>query len=208
MSKPKDTYKGPEIYRTLNQDNKNMKLCLVFANDQKSYKYTDRKACPVHDKDLKKVYLDWDAFESDTTWQMPQLEEEHKKLFGHPIPAKTNRTDATIVIWHKWISLAEDRLSVGQAAPGSRKNSIESRIYTRTFIDGKPASAQLKTPQAMACLKIFDESMDPEKHTITEKDLKAKVIERQAELKTRQDPWRIFQYYRPQLIQAKLITHN
>jgi hypothetical protein len=60
----------------------------------------------------------------------------------------------------------------------------------------------------MACLKIFEDSMDTEKHTISEKDLKDAVIKRAAELKTRQDPWRIFQYYRPQLIQAKLIRHS
>jgi hypothetical protein len=208
MAKPKDKYQGPEIYRNLNQDNRNAKLCIVLpeGTNPKMYKYASRKDCPLPDKDIKMHYVDWDAFEQDKNWQMPQLEEEHKKLFGHPIPPKLNRAEVSLIIWHKWCETAEDKTKV--AVTTGRKSTIESRIYTRVYEDGKPTQAQLKTPQAMACLKIFEESMDTEKHTISEKDLKDAVIKRAAELKTRQDPWRIFQYYRPQLIQAKLIRHS
>jgi hypothetical protein len=206
MSKP-TKYQGPEIYRDLNQDNKNLKLCLIFpeGSDPKWHKYLSRKDCTLTDKDIKMCYVDWDALEQDKQWQLPQLEEEHKKLFNAPIPNKLNRAEATVIIYHKWCALAIDHTK--DAKSSGKKSTLDSRVYTRVFVDGKATTANLKTPQAMACLKIFEESMN-DKHQITEAELKAKIIERAAELKTRQDPWRIFQYYRPQLIQAKLITHN
>lgn len=84
-----------------------------------------------------------------------------------------------------------------------RKSTLNGRIYTLLPDPG----TGIKTPQAQACYKIFKESVK-EDGTISENDLKAAVTARASELRTRQDPWRIFQYYRPTLISTKYLKHD
>jgi len=58
------------------------------------------------------------------------------------------------------------------------------------------------TPQAQACLRLF---LSEGTNEVSEARMKELVEERQADLNTRQDPWRIWQYYRPQLIELRWI---
>lgn len=205
---------GPEFYKGLDlENNKNLKLCLVWnKGDNKIFKFDSPSHISLVKDAILRKFDNWDDLETNKDWQMPQLEEEHKRLFGHPIPAKATRVEACVAIWQKWCSIAEDRTKTGNPvnASGNKKQSYDNRIYT--LLTGSKDMG-LKTPQAIACVKILEESMAKsevpgELGTITEKDLKAKIYERGAELRTRQDAWRIFQYYRPQLIQTKVLKHN
>jgi len=66
----------------------------------------------------------------------------------------------------------------------------------------------VKTPQAKTCLRIMADVVHPNDKgdlVCTEGELKKAITERQAELKTRQEPWRIFQYYRPRLVEQGLV---
>jgi hypothetical protein len=68
--------------------------------------------------------------------------------------------------------------------------------------------SSIHTPQAKVCYQILIDGVKAHPEGITETDLKALVNTRAAEIRTRQDPWRIFQYYRPTLIKAKLVRHD
>lgn len=213
------------IYGILNRESTNpdLKRALVFDKHGKVFKFETLSHNSIVADGIEKTYGNWEAFEAANT-PMPELDAIHKALFGHPVPKKATHIDATVAIYAKWASNAEDRTGATGTPKDpvtGRKSTIGTRIYTVLW-DGKTA-IPLKTPQAIACLKIISEEAKPADTTerdpegkdiivqrpqINETDLKAKVMERQAELKTQQHPWRIFQYYRPQLLAAHLIRHN
>jgi hypothetical protein len=119
--------------------------------------------------------------------------------------------DETAIGFMTWAHFVKNGIAIitGHDASGNkeRKSSLGTRVYTLLEDPG----TGLKTPQAQACMKIFKESViqdGDKKNTITEEELKRAVIARGQELKTRQDPWRIFQYYRPDLIKGKFIKHD
>jgi hypothetical protein len=62
----------------------------------------------------------------------------------------------------------------------------------------------IKTPQAKVCYDLFKRCIG-ERPMVLEKEMRAFVEAHAAELKTKQDPWRIFQYYRPTLIASNHI---
>ena len=61
--------------------------------------------------------------------------------------------------------------------------------------------------QASVCLCMLLQACE-DSGTCTEAKLREVVQARAQELKTKQDPWRIFQYYRPQLVKLGFIAHN
>ena len=134
----------------------------------------------------------------------------HSNLFNAEPPKGQSLLEASLYCWYELCHRAKNRLmNTAPTDPSTgRKSSITTRKY---FIGNEPdiTKTQIKTPQALACYKIFTEELSKTgTNHISEGDLKTKVIERAPELKTRQDPWRIFQYYRPQLISAKLIRYE
>jgi hypothetical protein len=130
----------------------------------------------------------------------------HEQLFKCEPPKKQNETITATSVWAYLIKEGSPHLE-GIKSDGTkeRKSSIAGRRYRKGTAD--PATTLIKTPQAQMCYKIFTDLLGNEA-TVTEEALKASVYARATELKTRQDAWRIFQYYRPTLIQAKLIAHD
>lgn len=145
------------------------------------------------------------------------IEEIHTIVFGGHIPKNVDQTTASLMIFAYLIKNAKPLIpqvttnSEGVQVKKERKSTIGSRVYTLGEVREK-IEEHVKTPQALACYKILLESLtDPKSEGtlyVTEEILKANVIARASELKTRQDPWRIFQYYRPQLLLAKIIKHD
>lgn len=80
------------------------------------------------------------------------------------------------------------------------------KILNRTYTI-KNLQDQKLPRQAKICICIMVDACG-DTQSCTEAQLRAKVAERAEELKTRQDPWRIFQYYRPMLVKAGVIAHN
>ena len=80
-------------------------------------------------------------------------------------------------------------------------------ISTSKYSLGTSKEITIKTPQARTCYEILVECLKG-KREITEAGLRAKVEEQGARLRTRQPAWRIFQYYRPELIKAGLVKRN
>jgi len=136
----------------------------------------------------------------------------HENFFKVSPDKKQDPTVTAQYVWAKMISLAVDRRSnqVPVSASG-RKSTIGLCQYRLT---GKGNVENLKTPQAKACLKLLKDCLakniipDTEDQFVTEEVLKQYVIDNAGELHTKQDPWRIFQYYRPNLISEGIITRN
>jgi hypothetical protein len=129
----------------------------------------------------------------------------HEQFFKCEPPKKQSKVTTATYIWAYLIKEAKPRLdNTKKDGTKERKSSIAGRLYLPGTEDH--TKILLKTPQARICLAIFHDLLKSlSKPSVTEAELKAEVYRRQADLKTRQDAWRIFQYYRPQLIQAKLI---
>ena len=124
----------------------------------------------------------------------------HIGVFSVPPPKDQQLIETSLMTWLKLASMAMDRTDEGAKEKKIAKSTILSRTYT--YIKDPAKAATLVTPQAKACLQIVAESVDPKTQTIDEASLKAAVEAKCATLKTRQDPWRIFQYYRTKLINS------
>lgn len=218
--------KIPVIYDGLDTTRAGTELCLVIDKHGGVFKF-DSPSLVTIVKDA--IYQMWPNFDKFDDWGQnnhAQVCTLHSQLFRTNAPKGSDPILMRVYVWKKLIEGAQDR-TTGAGNPVSktktgRVSTIGSRVYE--LILPLP-DHQIRTYQALACLKIITEEsrpfkvgehVDPISHSatdtlryrITEDDLRKKVIERAAELKTKQDPWRIFQYYRPQLIAAKLIRHD
>ena len=139
----------------------------------------------------------------------------HENLFKCTPDKSLNPVQIAQYVWAKIISIAVDRrtTNIPKTSTG-RKSTIGLCEYRLGANADQPNL--LKTPQANACLKLFKECIEGtgpdgsqlKDRFILEADLRQYIVDHAAELHTRQDPWRIFQYYRPQLISEKLITRK
>ena len=139
----------------------------------------------------------------------------HENLFKQNPPKGTSMVHAAQYTWAKIISICVDRRTTKvPVSANGRKSTIGLCEYRTGTAEG---DGQLKTPQAKACLKLFREVLASDAATVategtdrfvTEEVLRQYIIDHASELHTRQDPWRIFQYYRPALITEKLITRK
>ena len=131
----------------------------------------------------------------------------HEEFFKCEPPKKQNKMTTATYVWAYMIGKAEPHLAGTDPETGekTRVSSLAGRKYMKGSEFGKPN--ELKTYQALQCLALFTELI-ANNPSVTEEQLKAHVIKEQARLKTRQDPWRIFQYYRPKLISLHLLRYE
>lgn len=99
-----------------------------------------------------------------------------------------------------WLELCKraDLVVKTAAQHAERKSNLNNRMY---IIDRKKQGtsvADLPT-QAITCLQLM---WAHDSDQISEGELKALIVANAAKLNTRQDPWRIFQYYRSKLNSA------
>lgn len=79
-----------------------------------------------------------------------------------------------------------------------------TRYYSRGLLGKFPENL---TPQAETCYKILMDLLKS-KHSVSEEELGEGLKVRVAELKTRQDPLRIFSYYKNLLITSLLMIQD
>jgi len=150
---------------------------------------------------LKQSWESWDDFDEHTTDQ--QATDLHLEIFKVPRPQKCSKVYCTVAIWKYWFLVGKSHIVAKQKTEAKAKAA--SKTLSRAYVY-LAKQVELGTPQARACLKIIEDSCKDGQ--VTESVLKDAIIKRAAELKTRQDPWRIFQYYRPSLIAAGYIRHD
>lgn len=140
------------------------------------------------------------------------ISELHKKYFGVVPPKDQNPVTSASWVWAYMIKHATPHLANTDPVTGEkeRKSSNAKRGYRLT--DKKLDVGEIKTFQAIQCYKILYDliaTCDPQDPAIVSEELLKNTVERRAaELKTKQDPWRIFQYYRPKLVSLGYIKHD
>jgi hypothetical protein len=159
------------------------------------------------------IFKQWAGFSAFCEESKNTISCYHSNLFNAEPPKDQDHIITAVYVWNKILSVATADLTTQVPVTASgRKSTIGNCQYRAGSETG---DGQLKTPQARACLKLFREILNSDKATvegedryITEADLRQYIIDHAAELHTKQDPWRIFQYYRPNLISEKLITRK
>lgn len=219
MSKQAKTKKNaPDIYMGLVSDTKNLRRCLI-EDVNGVYSLFDNgntlEGLQSYEALIKPTIAKrWDNFDLfvDTVNEQTLLC-YHENIFNAPVPKKQDRITTQLMVWHKLCSLVKNKAFANES--GTPKDPVTQRkstILACTYSPGEitEGTADIKTYQSLKCLELFRDCLasNPGSTEITEGTLKQYVIDHADVLKTRQDPWRIFQYYRPQLIAAKLIRRK
>jgi hypothetical protein len=155
-------------------------------------------------------YKSFDALYEETADDLNDLAYLYKTLFGHEPPNGAKKATLTKAIWGKYWYMAEDRsgvysLSGSKKTPTGereRKRSMDGRRYR--VLDGQTSSVHLQDQALVVHRELLKFQRLADKETISEAEVRS-VMETAAKekiLKTKQDPFRIFQYYRGALIKA------
>jgi hypothetical protein len=202
----------PEVYQGLKQETSWLKNCIVEDVHGGYYMFSKPEDNHIIKTAVNKIWPNFEAFEKENKQTLLTY---HANLFKKEPPKDQSLTETALWTWWKIISLAVDRTERTPVTSSGRVSNLLGRKY---FLGESKDDSSIKTPQAKACLTLFKAGLaakgtdagEPGKviRHITEEALKTYVIENAATLKTRQDPWRIFQYYRPNLLNAKLIRHD
>lgn len=197
--------------QTLSAEQKlNYKRALVQAQDGLFYLFADASKT-VAIINPAKVYDNFDAFLKEDDQRVVSLyatafEEEPSKAL------LKDMVELRVMVWMRLCQTALNRLD---AAKPDRAAKLADRSYEVISLE-VPETEKLP-PQARMCLTFFAELMAADAAfqaipaeergvwSIKEKDFNDYVVKNAERLRTRQDPWRIFQYYRPELIKRKLI---
>lgn len=209
----------PEIYVGLVQDPANLNRCImedlefrhsIFDSRAQLEKLESYEA--LIKPTISKVWSNFNEFTEKVNEQTTLA--YHDNFFKANPPKKQQLIMTQLMVWHYMATHAKNNLT--QTTPkdpvSGRKSTISTSEYSLGEIES--GTADIKTYQALKSLELFRECLEKQgidkngRKVVTEAILKQYVIDHAAVLKTRQEPWRIFQYYRPQLIKAKLLRRS
>jgi hypothetical protein len=186
------------------------------------YRNTESIGLVMSARDFTREWTGWEHFNKALSpKEMVQLASN----LGLPIGFKKGtKEDLSMEVWMKMSHIADDRRSAADCVPdrdaltgkvkgqrGRKKQNLSGRLYTIKPIKGGDRKTMLNdcpctTRQARKIWEFFvDEYLRTKSKVITEGRMQDIVNDRADELQTRQDPWRIFQYYRPELMDCQLI---
>lgn len=193
----------PEIYKGLIATNTQATLTLVIDKNGQVFKFSDPSKIHILKDAISYTFNGWaDSFDKQPK---NDILEWHKRLFGVEAPEGQELIQSSLMCYMKLVSTAQDRTDEANTLLKNKDKKLATRTYT--YHENGDTSL-VKTPQARVCIAILKDSVNPDTKTILEVDLKSAVDRRASELRTRQEPWRIFQYYRALLIKAKILTHD
>lgn len=207
MSKKNNTQsiEIPAIYADLTTpDKKSSTRKVIIATDRSIHSFLSHEVPVPPELSIDMEFKDFD----DLSKRQPQvILALHSEFLRAEPPKKQSIMTSALYTWAYFLKHAKGHLA-GTSISGEkeRKSSMSGRIYSRGTEYDKAPLPKLPS-QAMSCLAIFTNAIGKDLG-ITEEVLKAAVMKNAADLKTKQDPWRIFQYYRPKLIALKLIKHD
>lgn len=218
MSKPNKIPSIPTIYHKVTREASRQHHCICEDIHGQWFRHDNPGAINVIKEAQAKVWKNFEAFllENDQT-----ILAYHANLYQAEPPKGQDRVTTGLYTWFALCDTAIDRTTKTPRSTEGRKMTIGNRNY---FLGESKDTSLIKTPQARVCYQIVTQSLDiktkkdtekmpPELKakyvpSITEEELRQIIINRAGELHTRQDPWRIFQYYRPALIAALLLKHD
>lgn len=212
----------PEIYQGLNCDIKFLKLCLQEDVHGGFYLFETPSHSHIIKTSIQKSWANENEFDHENKNTILAY---HENLFKANPPADQDLIITALHCWYKMCSIAVDRTPKTPVTDSGRKSSVLNSTYR--LGDVVEGTVGLKTPQAIACTNLFraciqikqdaDTTLAESKSqalpadyvpTVTEDVLKKYIEENATVLKTKQAPWRIFQYYRANLIAAKILKRN
>ena len=189
----------PEIYKGLVRSNELAKKCVVVDKQGKLFIFDTPSQNHIVSRGVGKVVTNWEKFDEQPKEDILRW---HQTMFHADPPKDQDLIDTSLMTYMKMVTGGEQRTSEAKEEQEVKERKILSRVYT--LIPDADTSV-IKTPQAKVCLVIFADTVNPETNQCDENTLRKACDTRAAEMHTRQDPWRIFQYYRPQLIKAGIL---
>lgn len=193
--------------QTLTSEEKlNYKRALVQAQDGLFYLFADASKT-VAIINPAKVYDNFDAFLKEDDQRVASL---YATAFGEE-PSQAllkDMVELRVMVWMQLCKTALNRLD--NVEKKNRVAKLQDRKYEVIKLDVDPSTKM--PPQSRTCLTFFAELMAADTKyqatpveergvfEVSEKVFNEYVVANADRLKTRQDPWRIFQYYRPSLI--------
>jgi hypothetical protein len=144
-------------------------------------------------------------------------------VFEVDLDGAKSKVQIALRVWDNWLNMAKApeldaemrQAQVKQSVErAGREGKLSGRIYRLVELTDLAAVRQREQdevalpPQAKICLRIMRElcSLHASGRECLEAQLREKITERAEELHTRQDPWRIFQYYRARMIHEKFFV--
>lgn len=200
----------PNIYHALNCSKENESACLVEDVHHGFYIFETPQQCHIITTAIHKRWANLSAFMDENKQTILAY---HDEIFKSNPPEGQLIEVTARYVWNALFPRAIDRRTIAIPVSSSgRKSTIglcEYRPGLSTIDTG------LKTPQAHTCLTLFNECITfnagkypPKDPHISEATLRKYIEDNAGRLHTKQDPWRIFQYYRPLLISEKLIIRK
>lgn len=198
-------------YAELPVENTCQSYCLVQDKQGARFVFKSKSHCTIVQAGIEHCWSGFDDFADRCT--VVECLAYHEKLFGTAEIHKALEDKDSgylmlkLAVWKGLCMTANQRLEKAVRIDEKTGAPVGRKLANRSYVLAKTDFAAVTIPQAKACLNILKDVVVDENGVLTvkEDDLKKAVVARQDELKTRQDPWRIFQYYRPQLIAAGIV---
>ena len=195
-------------------DNRLTACIAVAAETEKIYMYSSRGAITLVATALDEERI-WDGYAEF----LETLEAHEMAMLSVNLGIRLDfkkglKEDLATELWSELCSRADDRRTAVAAVEkrrGRKKQDLGSRRYVVIFDDKMTREEAIQfcpcsTRQAKRIWTFFvDEVLKTGLWSVTEARMQNIVNDRAEELNTKQDPWRIFQYYRPELIDCQLI---
>jgi hypothetical protein len=221
----KRAQKVPAHYAGLDASKEGTTLCLVIDEHGDVFKFDDGSSVTIITEAIAHKFVGFDMFDTYMERHHDEFARLHERVFHRPCTRDDDLIMGRLFLWKKLVQIAKDRTAKKELKnEQGRKYTIGTRCYfAGPRSNDKEQVSLIKTPQAKACFRILMETLASRKEqyekfrvdptevivpSVTELELRKIIESRAAELNTKQDPWRIFQYYRPTLLQDHLITHD
>lgn len=147
------------------------------------------------------MWVSWEHFEGKVT---PEELKALAACYEVQIPKRTNKVDLSLLVWEALCEKAVLTTSGSVAPPVKPSNKKAPREYC--LVEGHESKMADLTPQARTCAILLAHCIAAgDGPSVYEETFKQFLAENAGELNTRQDPWRIFQYYRANMISEGII---
>ena len=154
-------------------------------------------------------YADYDSGWHDSPEEMEELHEKYSLLYGVTAPRNAKKVTLTKAIWAKLYYRAADRSR--DYTTGGGKNHVTGEKERKRNLDGRrykvlvgESNMHLQDQALVVHRELLKFQQIIGRETISEAEVRTcmEAAAKNKILKTKQDPFRIFQYYRGALIKA------
>lgn len=202
----------------MRQTDARLKACICVTANGGLYMYSSPSAVTLVDSARDQEWSGWSHFnESMEPAMMLKLSINLGIMLEF---RKGSKETLSLELWDHMCRRADDRRQAstprgfdpvtGAKKRGRKKQNLDGRRYhiIEPLSEKKEMlnEAPITTRQGRKIYEFFvDEGFRTGSRVITEGRMKDIVNDRAEELRTKQDPWRIFCYYRPELVDCQLI---